>query len=101
MLREKLLFLHAMRVFAFASIIGMRRGIAFDAELLYAAALFHGIGLTEGQRHRRRRDEIDGANVAHAFPVSRFPADTASPPKTRPRYGARSRCTRPSAFIRT
>ncbi|WP_409364347.1 hypothetical protein [Burkholderia sp. Bp8990] len=45
----------------------MRRGIAFDAELLYAAALFHRIGPTEGQRHRRRRDESDGANVTHAF----------------------------------
>ncbi|WP_321806229.1 hypothetical protein [Burkholderia sp. BCC1993] len=44
--------------------------IAFDAELLYAAALFHGIGLTEGQRHRRRRDEIDGRE--RRARVSRF-----------------------------
>ncbi|WP_175747823.1 HD domain-containing protein [Burkholderia pyrrocinia] len=63
----ELLFRHAMRVFAFASIIGLRRGIAFDAELLYVAALFHHFGLTERYRHSRRRFEIDGANAAHAF----------------------------------
>ncbi|WP_321820710.1 MULTISPECIES: HD domain-containing protein [unclassified Burkholderia] len=63
----ELLFRHAMRVFAFASVIGTRRGIAFEAELLYVAALFHDIGLTERHRHSRRRYEVDGANVAHAF----------------------------------
>ncbi|AOJ90552.1 phosphohydrolase [Burkholderia sp. MSMB0856] len=63
----ELLFRHAMRVFAFASVIGTRRGIAFDAELLYVAALFHDIGLTEGHRDSHRRYEIDGANVARAF----------------------------------
>ncbi|WP_063552714.1 HD domain-containing protein [Burkholderia territorii] len=63
----ELLFQHAMRVFAFASVIGTRRGVAFDAELLYVAALFHDVGLTEGHRHSRLRYEIDSANVAHAF----------------------------------
>ncbi|KVH66617.1 phosphohydrolase [Burkholderia cepacia] len=63
----ELLFRHAMRVFAFASIIGRRRGIVFNAELLYVAALFHHFGLTERYRHSRRRFEIDGANAAHAF----------------------------------
>ncbi|RQS35319.1 HD domain-containing protein [Burkholderia sp. Bp8992] len=63
----ELLFRHAMRVFAFGSIIGLRRGIAFDAELLYVAALFHDFGLTERYRHSRQRFEIDGANAAHAF----------------------------------
>ncbi|KWA31443.1 HD domain-containing protein [Burkholderia territorii] len=63
----EILFRHAMRVFAFASVIGRRRGVAFDAELLYVAALFHDIGLTEGHRHSRGRHEIDGANAARAF----------------------------------
>ncbi|AOI61339.1 HD domain-containing protein [Burkholderia diffusa] len=63
----ELLFHHAMRVFAFASVIGTRRGIVFDAELLYVAVLFHDIGLTEGHRRSHRRYEIDSANVAHAF----------------------------------
>ncbi|MBU9259506.1 phosphohydrolase [Burkholderia multivorans] len=62
-----LLFRHAMRVFAFASILGQRRGIAFDTELLYVAALFHHFGLTERYLHSRRRFEIDGANAARAF----------------------------------
>ncbi|WP_431822980.1 HD domain-containing protein [Burkholderia sp. F1] len=63
----EILFRHAMRVFLFASIIGRRRGLAFNEELLYVVALFHDIGLTERYRHSRRRFEVDSANAAHAF----------------------------------
>jgi HD domain len=63
----EILFRHAMRVFLFASLIGRRRGLAFDAELLYVAALFHDFGLTERYRHSRKRFEVDGANATHEF----------------------------------
>ncbi|MGU7772675.1 HD domain-containing protein [Burkholderia sp. MR1-5-21] len=63
----EILFRHAMRVFLFASIIGRRRGLAVDPELLFVAALFHDMGLTERYRHSRKRFEVDGANAVHAF----------------------------------
>lgn len=66
-----ILFRKAMRVFVFASVIGRRRALSFDAELLYVAALFHDVGLTEPYRHSCRRYEIDGANAARAFLAER------------------------------
>lgn len=62
-----LLFRHSMRVFLFASLIGRRRGLEFDANLLYVAALFHDIGLMDAYRHSRKRFEVDSANAADAF----------------------------------
>jgi len=61
------LFRHSMRVFLFASLIGRRRGLAFDANLLHVAALFHDFGLTDAYRHSHKRFEVDGANAADAF----------------------------------
>ncbi|KAG8153767.1 HD domain-containing protein [Burkholderia catarinensis] len=63
----EILYRHAMRVFLFASIIGLRRKLVFDSELLYVAALFHDMGLTERYRHSRKRFEVDGANAVHTF----------------------------------
>ncbi|KVD11683.1 phosphohydrolase [Burkholderia ubonensis] len=62
-----LLYRHAMRVFLFASLIGRRRALAFDADLLYVAALFHDIGLTRRYRDSRHRFEVDSANAAQAL----------------------------------
>ena len=41
-----LLFNHSTRVYYFASLAGKRRGLKFDPELLYVAAMFHDMGLT-------------------------------------------------------
>jgi hypothetical protein len=62
-----LLFDHSMRVYLFGSLQGERRGLAFDPELLYVAALFHDLGLVEGHRSESERFEVDGANAARQF----------------------------------
>jgi HD superfamily phosphodiesterase len=39
-----LLFHHSSRVFYWGALTGVRRGVTFDAELLYAGAMFHDMG---------------------------------------------------------
>jgi hypothetical protein len=60
-------FNHSMRVYLFAALAAERLGIAFDAELLYVAALFHSLGLTEAHRQSKERFEVDGANAVRQF----------------------------------
>ena len=48
-------------------ILGKRRGLTFDPELFYTAAMFHDLGLTAGFRESRLRFEVDGANAARDF----------------------------------
>ena len=43
------------------------KGLTFDPELFYKAAMFHDVGLTEGFRESRLRFEVDGANAARDF----------------------------------
>ncbi len=62
-----LLFDHSRRVFLFGALQGRRRGLEPDLELLYAGAMFHDIGLTEGYRTSMLRFEVDGANAAADF----------------------------------
>lgn len=64
---SELLFRHSTRVYLWAALSGRRRDLSFDPELLYAAAMFHDIGLTELYRHSRERFEVDGANAARSF----------------------------------
>ena len=53
---DDLLFNHSRRVFLFGALQGLRRGLQSDLELLYAAAMFHDIGLTSGPHlHRSLR----------------------------------------------
>jgi hypothetical protein len=66
-----LLFEHSRRVFLWGALLGERRGLAYDPELLYVAALFHDVGLVEGHRSADERFEIDGANEARRFLESR------------------------------
>ena len=47
--------------------IGRRKGLRFDAELLYIGAMFHDIGLTEEYQISQLRFEVDGANAARDF----------------------------------
>jgi hypothetical protein len=64
---SELLFHHSTRVYLFGALTGQRKGLKFDPELLYAGAMFHDIGLTEGYRRSRNRFEVDGANAAREF----------------------------------
>ena len=68
---DELLFNHSRRVFFFGALQGLRRGLRADAELLYAGAMFHDIGLTERYRTSTRRFEVDGANAAREFLLER------------------------------
>jgi len=62
-----LLFNHSTRVYYFGSLAGKRRGLKFDLELLYIAAIFHDMGLTSQYSSKSDRFEVDGANSARAF----------------------------------
>jgi hypothetical protein len=61
------LFNHSSRVYYFGAFAGQRRGLKFDAELLYAGAMFHDIGLIPAYSSDAERFEVDGANVARDF----------------------------------
>ena len=43
--QSELLFNHSSRVYFFGALAGRERGLGFNSELLYAAAMFHDIGL--------------------------------------------------------
>src|ERR1700758_1199238 len=62
-----LLFNHSSRVYYFGALAGQRRGFKFDAELLYAGAMFHDIGLIPAYSSDADRFEVDGANAARTF----------------------------------
>lgn len=65
---DELLFDHSRRVFYFGALQGRRRGLTPDPELLYAAAMFHDLGLTPRySRSSTLRFEVDGANAARDF----------------------------------
>jgi len=61
------LFNHSSRVYYFAALAGQRRSLKFDAELLYAGAMFHDIGLVPAYSSNTDRFEVDGANAARDF----------------------------------
>src|SRR3984885_14825030 len=62
-----LLFNHSSRVYYFGALAGQRRGFKFDAELLYAGAMFHDMGLVPAYSSEGDRFEVDGANAARDF----------------------------------
>ncbi|CAB3642335.1 hypothetical protein LMG22037_00397 [Paraburkholderia phenoliruptrix] len=64
---SELLFNHSTRVYLWGALLGKRKSIAFDPELLYVAAMFHDIGLTSAYRDSELRFEVDGANAARDF----------------------------------
>jgi len=68
---DELLFDHSRRVFLFGALQGRRRGLQPDLELLYAGAMFHDIGLTEGYRTSMDRFEVNGASAASDFLLAR------------------------------
>src|SRR4029077_4969666 len=62
-----LLFNHSMRVYLFAGEQGRQQKLRFDPELLYVAAAFHDLGLTNKFSSATDRFEVDGANAARQF----------------------------------
>ncbi|WP_236243004.1 HD domain-containing protein [Streptomyces sp. CC228A] len=68
---DELIYHHSRRVFIWGALQGQNRGLSFDAELLYVGAMFHDLGLTEPYRDNGTRFEIDGADEARKFLVSR------------------------------
>jgi hypothetical protein len=64
---DDLLYHHSRRVFFWGALAGVRRGLQFDAELLYLGAMFHDMGLTPRHASPDLRFEVDGANVARDF----------------------------------
>lgn len=48
---DELLFNHSRRVYFFGALQGLRRGVQPNLELLYVAAMFHDVGLTEHYRN--------------------------------------------------
>jgi HD domain len=61
------LFYHSTRVYFWGALTGKRNGLTFDPELLYAAAMFHDIGITHSYHESQLRFEVDGANAARDF----------------------------------
>jgi HD superfamily phosphodiesterase len=62
-----LLFHHSSRVYHWGWLAGSRRGLKFDADLLYVGAMFHDMGLTRQYGSATERFEVDGANAARDF----------------------------------
>ena len=93
-----LLFHHSSRVFYWGALTGVRRGLTLDAELLYAGAMFHDMGLTRRHSSPDERFEVDGANAARDFlrghGISRQDIDTVwTAIALQPRRAFRSTCT--------
>lgn len=63
----QLLFNHSTRVYYWAALAGARRRLKYDAELLYAGAMFHDLGLMPSHSSPHERFEVDGANAARDF----------------------------------
>ncbi len=67
---SELLFNHSSRVFFFGALAGQERGLTFNLELLYAATMFHDVGLMPSHSSDNLRFEVDGANAARDFLLS-------------------------------
>ena len=65
--QSEAMFRHSTRVYFWAALLGNGKGVQFDPELLYVAAMFHDLGLTQRFRESQLRFEVDGANAARDF----------------------------------
>ena len=90
---SSLLFHHSSRVYYWGALAGKRRGLKFDAELLYAGAMFHDMGLTPSTAA-----SINASKSTARIPLATSCAATASPRQTSTRYGRRSRYIRRRTF---
>jgi hypothetical protein len=65
-LHPPVLLNHVHRAWWFADLIGKKRNLRYDRELVYIAALLHDLGLTP-EHETDKRFEIDSANAATQF----------------------------------
>jgi hypothetical protein len=65
------LFNHCMRTFIFGSLLAERDRISYDAEMMFVAASLHDLGLTRTYATADRPFEMDGADAARGFLLSR------------------------------
>jgi hypothetical protein len=63
------LFNHSVRTYLFGAISLRARGLSFDPETAYVAALFHDLGLVPTMASESYSFEIDGANHVETFIV--------------------------------
>ncbi|WP_208886159.1 HD domain-containing protein [Streptomyces sp. PBH53] len=61
------LFHHVMRTYVFGALLFDRRGVRYDRELAFVAAVLHDLGLVEEFRTPAERFEVDGADAARRF----------------------------------
>jgi hypothetical protein len=66
---------HAHRVFIFAALAGRHKALIFNAEFLYATAMFMNVGLTDAYACSQRRYEVDSASAVRQFLMSHRVAD--------------------------
>ncbi|WP_405688609.1 HD domain-containing protein [Streptomyces sp. NBC_01387] len=64
---SELIYHHSRRVYFFGSLQGRNRDLSHDPELLYIAAMFHDLGLSEPFHESGRRFEVDSADEARRF----------------------------------
>src|SRR6476661_1160219 len=61
------LFNHSVRTFVFGALRLKAKGLSYDPETAYVAALFHDLGLVPAMATPNASFEIDGATRAEAF----------------------------------
>ncbi|WP_344954476.1 HD domain-containing protein [Actinomadura miaoliensis] len=72
------LFNHVMRTYVFGSLVFDRRGVHYDRELVFVAAVLHDLGLVESFQTPAEPFEVDGADAARRFlRERRVPAERA------------------------
>jgi hypothetical protein len=69
------LFNHCMRTYVFAALLAAHDGVAYDAELIFVATALHDLGLTTRYATPNHTFEMDGADAAKSFLVSRGVAE--------------------------
>ncbi|MDT0614354.1 HD domain-containing protein [Streptomyces lancefieldiae] len=61
------LFNHVMRTYVYGSLLFDRRGVRYDRELAFTAAVLHDLGLVKAYQSPDERFEVDGADAARNF----------------------------------
>lgn len=65
------LFNHCMRTFLFGALLAERDRVSYDQEMIFVAAALHDLGLTRTYASAEQPFEVDGADAAKAFLLSR------------------------------
>ncbi|MFH9423030.1 HD domain-containing protein [Streptomyces sp. NPDC017529] len=70
------LFNHVVRTYLYGALLFDRRGVRYDRELAFVAALLHDLGLVAAYQTPDERFEVDGADAARRFlREQRMPAE--------------------------